>query len=318
MRTNLKNWLAACLSTACLVTTSMATAHESVQGDGILPENNLHLRDIHSNSDVTEQVFNDILDQIENIYAPIVSYHGATLSVVRRWSDNTVNAYASRSGNTWKIEMFGGLARAPEVTPDGFALVACHEMGHHLGGFPFKSGRWASSEGQSDYFATQACARQLWELEDNSSAGQSIPIYARIQCNNAWTDQDDRELCYRTALAGKSLAQLLAASSGSNVDFNTPDTSVVSETNTNHPAAQCRLDTYFQGSLCDVKFDNWFIPGLNADLGSASLYAEMEAGYTSCSAANYWLGFPDANTAYRPKCWYKNRFTDGSNFPFNY
>jgi hypothetical protein len=37
----------------------------------------------------------------------------------------------------------------------------------------------------------------------------------------------------------------------SNVKFTTPDKSKVAKTNDNHPQAQCRLDTYFAGSLCD-------------------------------------------------------------------
>ncbi len=53
-------------------------------------------------------------------------------------------------------------------------------------------------------------------------------------------------------MAGKSLAMLLGDLGGnSNVKFTTPDSKKVSRTNDNHPEAQCRLDTYFHGSLCD-------------------------------------------------------------------
>ena len=40
-----------------------------------------------------------------------------------------------------------------------------------------------------------------------------------------------------------------------NVAFTTPDKSVVAKTNDNHPAAQCRLDTYYNGILCDKSYD---------------------------------------------------------------
>ena len=73
---------------------------------------------------------------------------------------NTVNANASQRGRTWIVNMYGGLARRPEITPDGFAMVLCHELGHHMGGFPFVSG-WAANEGQSDLFATLSCGRIL-------------------------------------------------------------------------------------------------------------------------------------------------------------
>ena len=39
------------------------------------------------------------------------------------------------------------------------------------------------------------------------------------------------------------------------MQFTTPDTSVVTRTDDNHPAAQCRLDTYFNGILCDKSYD---------------------------------------------------------------
>jgi Zn-dependent protease with chaperone function len=53
--------------------------------------------------------------------------------------------------------MFGGLARDPLVTKDGFSAVICHEIGHHIAGAPRKGFSWASNEGQADYFATTKC-----------------------------------------------------------------------------------------------------------------------------------------------------------------
>ena len=63
-------------------------------------------------------------------------------------------------------------------------------------------------------------------------------------------DNKDRvALCTRSALAGKSLATLLAGG-GRAPSMQTPDTSVAKRTVNGHPPAQCRLDTYFAGSLC--------------------------------------------------------------------
>jgi len=73
------------------------------------------------------------------------------LVIDKHWEDGTVNAYASENGNNDVISMFGGLARHPAITPDAFYLVACHEIGHHLGGAPKKGNtQWASNEGQAD------------------------------------------------------------------------------------------------------------------------------------------------------------------------
>ena len=62
------------------------------------------------------------------------------------------------------------------MTPDGFALVLCHELGHHLAGNP-RVQAWAANEGQSDYFSTQSCARELWsgETAENAKAALTVP-----------------------------------------------------------------------------------------------------------------------------------------------
>ena len=130
---------------------------------GIAEENNLWIpAGMGRDNGMTEERFNAIIDRAEEIYAPIISDEGATLQVVRKWSDGTVNAYAQQTGSTWKVTMFGGLARHDFVTDDAFALVVCHELGHHLGGAPKKKqifwSSWASNEGQSDYFANSKCS----------------------------------------------------------------------------------------------------------------------------------------------------------------
>src|SRR5687767_12470496 len=95
--------------------------------EGFLPENDLNIPITFSRTGgLTEDQFNAVIDKIEALYAPIVSQEGARLRVVRRWADGTVNAYAEQMGTTWKVSMFGGLARHSTITEDGFALVLCH------------------------------------------------------------------------------------------------------------------------------------------------------------------------------------------------
>jgi hypothetical protein len=82
--------------------------------------------------------------------------------------------------------VYGGLARHGEITPDGFALVLCHEIGHHLGGVPRYSGAngWASNEGQSDYFAATKCLRRAWQSDQNEDliSRMGIPSELRSKC----------------------------------------------------------------------------------------------------------------------------------------
>jgi subtilisin-like proprotein convertase family protein len=287
---------------ACLIAGSLFVRNADAS---ILPPNNLHLQDnIHSLANMTEQEFNTIVNTIINYYKPIVSAKGATLKSNNLWTDPTVNASAQQMGNTWIINMYGGLARRAEVTPDGFAMVVCHELGHHLGGFPFYGDRdWAASEGQSDYFATQSCAREIWRNQANENARFRglVGDFEKKKCDAAWNKTEDQDLCYRTAAAGHSLATLLGAlRGGSNLPrFDTPDPRKVSSTYTAHPDAQCRLDTYFSGALCPVSFDKNIIPGRNTAGGQTSKDSELTASASSCMTAAGYAG------GVRPLCWFK-------------
>jgi hypothetical protein len=231
--------------------------------EGFLPENNLKISvDAKRLGGLTEQQFNDVITKVETIYAPLVQQEGGTLSVSRAWSDGTVNAYAQRSGSTWKVAMFGGLARHATITEDGFALVVCHEIGHHIGGAPKKvmmwSNPWASNEGQADYFATLKCLRRSFLSDDNVGIVSKMEVPAKLteSCAAAWESEEDRAICIRGGMAGDSVAKLFAAlRNQSPAKFDTPDSRVVTTTDDNHPAHQCRLDTYFQGALCGVSFN---------------------------------------------------------------
>ena len=286
------------LSFASLALLSSGLAHAS-----ILPPNNLHLRDnVLQLANMTEAEFAAIVNNIVEQYQPLAKIHGGELSSNNLWSDPTVNASAQQDGNNWVINMYGGLARRPEVTPDGFAMVVCHELGHHFGGFPFYGDAdWAASEGQSDFFATQSCARKIWKDEKdlNASFAQMVSPAEKQKCDSSTSKVDDRNLCYRTVSAGQSLANLLSALNNGGVPrTDTPDRSVVRQTVTSHPAAQCRLDTYFSGALCTKPFDEKEIPGKNAQDGQTSLKAEEIASKSSCMQATGWL------QGNRPQCWY--------------
>jgi hypothetical protein len=276
--------------------------------DECFPKNNLNLEDnlFSLDANLDEAMFNKIIDKVGAFYAPVVAAHDGNLVFERKWSDATVNAYANQEGATWSVAMFGGLARRPEVTPDGFTLVVCHELGHHLGGFPFYDEDWAGSEGQADYFATQGCAINMWttEKEVNATFRTSAPAVVKEKCDSVHTTEERQNLCYRSAVAGKSLANLLAAlGSQPEPKFETPDPSVVATTVTSHPDGQCRLDTYFNGALCSAAFTDSIIPARGHADGQGSLGAEATAAKVSCTDANF---FVDGK---RPRCWFAPKLT---------
>jgi len=291
-------FLFACMTVFC------GSAFGHFQSDGFAPKNDWwKFDDINSkNANVTREQFNEVIDKVIAEYEDAVSSHGASIVVERNWTDSTVNAYASQSGNTWTVSMFGGLARREEITPDGFAIVVCHELGHHLAGFPFYGpADWAASEGQADYFATEVCARRVWanDKETNATFREVVSPFVMEQCDKVWADKDDQNLCYRIVTAGHSCASLLAAlGSQPPVKFDQPDPAVVTATTLSHPAGQCRLDTYFQGSLCAKRFDHKIIPGRYYEGGQDTLGAEMESAKYACTLAS------EDMIGTRPYCWY--------------
>jgi hypothetical protein len=260
---------------------------------GFLPENNMYIPvgTKAVNGGLTQAQFNSVINKVEKIYAPVVANMGGKLVIERLWADGNVNAYAKReTGREWGVEMYGGLARHATVTQDGFALVLCHELGHHIGGAPKKrrvGGTWASSEGQSDYFATLKCLRQVFLNDDNAAVVKKLvaPAFLTAACKKSFS-QVDADICIRSAMAGASVAALFASmdhSKGAN--FNTPDTATVAQSFDGHPATQCRLDTFFQGAICTV--------GFNEDV------SQRDEVQGTCH------GSTGHRTGLRPRCWHK-------------
>jgi hypothetical protein len=296
----------ASLGLLVVITSGLLVMAPATAGATILPPNDLWKQDNRlAATGITEQQFNSILDLLELRYRTEFFFFNANFVINRFWNDSTVNAFARRTGNDWIIDMYGGLARRSEITPDGFALVACHEIGHHLGGYPFYSGDWAATEGEADNYATQACARFIWRSDPaNAQIASTAPQIVHTACDAAWTTVADRNLCARIALAGKSLGDLSGALEGHTVSFATPDSHVVTQTISAHPAAQCRLDTYVAGALCGVFFNFDIIPGIGDPIGPNSAHAEITAATTSCMPASALIGTPGYNGHDRPLCWF--------------
>lgn len=226
-----------------------------------------------NNAPITEAQFNKVTDEVTKIYYPIVINRGALLKVNKLWEKETVNANASRRKNLYVVNMYGGLARHPLNTIDGYTLVLCHELGHHLGGKPFVNS-WASNEGQSDYFATAKCLRKYFSKKNNQLAVSKMTVPATVQeeCFKSFGLSKDHALCVRSAMAGLALSNVLDAMNNKSMvpgltwgkasqsdkdkikgpDFTTTDPKIVKITNPRHPKAQCRLDTYFAGALCHI------------------------------------------------------------------
>ena len=278
-----------------LFSPSLVNACDPSGTSGIVEENNLYIAaDSKAIYTISNEKFDQILEKINNIYSPIFTAKGKKLVIQKSWDDGTVNAYAQQEGNDWKISMFGGLARHEAITEDAFALVACHEIGHHLGGAPKKASQWggavswASNEGQADYWGTMKCLRKYFEKDDNQAvvAAMVVDQYASNKCHQSFANAEEIAICERSSMAGLSLGNLFKALRNSTVElkFDTPDGGRVTRTNDNHPASQCRLDTYFNSALCD-KSHNDAVSNTDANVGVCSERDNQTVGI-------------------RPRCWF--------------
>ncbi len=244
------------------------------------------------NTEITEPIFKKATEKFESFFNEYLDdWKRHEVIVFKSWRSNSVNAFAEKEDGKILITIYGGLARHPAITLDGFEAVLCHELGHHLGGFPKKSGNvWSSAEGQADYYASSKCLRIYWELEDNITwvKNHSVSDFVLAKCalSNP-SSAKEAALCSRISMAGLSVAKMIQALDYETVDpeFHTPDPSVVRVTQMLHPYSQCRLDTLFNGALCSVRQDIAF--------------DDKDEHIGSCHEKN------GDTVGLRPKCWFK-------------
>ena len=217
-----------------------------------MSDNDLYKEDTGFIANVSEDQFNSIIDAAYQLYEPLANKRGETLHINNNWTDSTVNANCSRSNGRVTVNMYGGMARRPEVTPEAFALVLCHELGHAYGGTPYIHPQTQiAAEGQADYYGAQTCLRALLPHVDDSELAPDSYIESR--CRGA-------AICIRQLQAGQALGTLLAAVQRQRTPhYNTPDQAVAAQTLLSYPrTVQCRLDTFHNGVLGMGRPACWF------------------------------------------------------------
>lgn len=242
---------------------------------------------------MTQAEFNSIIDQVEKIYDPLIYRQGGNLQINRLWANNDINATSAQNRGQRIINLYGGLARHPLITADAFALVVCHEVGHHLAGFPQMSS-WAATEGNADYFANQSCVKKLWsqaQLSERNLPAEENDLPQRF-CESAYGSDDPSHLpfCQRQLAAAYSLASLLALLDKQTIQWDTPDLTRVPVTILQYPSPQCRLDTLTAASLCRRAFSDKIIPGNEKEMAAASCH-----------------GVNGDTIGLRPACWFSPR-----------
>lgn len=208
------------------------------------------------NQGLTKEQFDSTLEKVRLIYNPIFQARGGELVFPEsNWENSSVNGTVNREGNIWNVLVYGGYARHRLATVDALLFIACHEIGHHLGETHYYSGEysWAAGEGQADYYSTLKCLKIVYENEDNEAAlsNTQVPEFLVKSCEDKYKDHKNQLICQRSALAGFQMLNIFENGSGG-FKFETPTAYVTSKTYHRHPEKQCRLDTYFAGSVCDI------------------------------------------------------------------
>jgi hypothetical protein len=229
--------------------------------------------------------FDAVLDQIEEVYSPVFEDLGGFLSLERFWDSSRVDAHSSQVRDNWIIRVYGGVARHPAMTLDGLALVVCHEIGHHLAGFPQVSS-WAASEGNADYYATQTCLKKIWGNDARLDLTWAEKAEARCQQPGAW----GQAFCVRALQASYSVASFLADLEAGSISWDQPDLTEVTSTNLSYPPVQCRFDTLIAGTFCDRPSAHRLIPWNEKEMAAASCHAVQKD-----------------ERGLRPRCWFRSR-----------
>lgn len=203
----------------------------------------------------TEKEFKEMINKARMLYTPVFQRSGFRFRIEAAWNDNTINAYASEFRSTKNVAMYGGYARG--MTRDSFLTVLCHEIGHHLAGFPRYTGSAMSSEGQADYFSTLRCMKAMLRGDVRNqiiALKLNLPQEIKRACQYQYGMTEDYYICLRGAKAAEDYGQQQASRSGSGMKISlaTPSTDIVNHTQETHPEPQCRADTKLQGILCNV------------------------------------------------------------------
>ncbi|XXX74575.1 hypothetical protein WMF30_43695 [Sorangium sp. So ce134] len=262
---------------------------------------------------VSESEVKLTIEGVAAAYATEAQAHGAQFTVRVEGRLTYIDIEEDR---TWNIIVGTDLFR-PGLTRDLAVFIGCHEVGHALGGFPFKDGppqrtqvvglaqgqfgTVSAAEGQADYFASKDCLPRIWgdDIDENSAYRALVSQATKARCDGVWASDAERDLCYRIALVANDFGVWLG---GIPASTDTPSTRVVTGTNVNNMGNQCRVDTIFAGALCAVRNGGTDIPGLvppYARLVEIDPTVEADAAYAACGEG------PGA----RPRCWFRPNST---------
>lgn len=201
-------------------------------------------------SDLTEVDYATLIGQflVKN-YAKVQAATGKSLLIPYEWQSPYFAAFAQQKEDSMQVSLWGGMARAPGATKAALAAILCHELGHILGGEPRQTipgSDWASTEGQSDFYAASTCLPEL--LTAYPEIVSTVDEEVKEVC-------DQNVLCEKSMQAGLEMVRFIQKYSYRQyvpVNIKTPAAAALELVRNTYPSDQCRLDSFVQGSLCQL------------------------------------------------------------------
>lgn len=205
--------------------------------------------------------FEKINHLIIDTYAPVVAhkYH-AILELKEIWHDfggafRVDSALKPLGESRFVITLTGQIPHNPHMNADGYAIVACHEIGHIVGGSPYQSQRltmWSAVEGQADYYATNQCMWHYVTRTKHEKPPRFLDEESKALCQ-AFYGHDTEKLrgCLRIISGISAFRDYFNSTTSylNPVSLTNYDTSIVKETLNKYPSNQCRIDTMLAGLL---------------------------------------------------------------------
>jgi hypothetical protein len=163
------------------------------------------------------------------------------------------------------IYLFGGYARLDGISRDGVAATLCHELGHGIGGNPYKldpydkDGR-VSVEGQADDYAFRYCLKRVFKFLPPTQVVRPLNSLTEGLCKKR--PAADYQFCTRAFQTLESERRFFRLSpTEPETYYDRPDLSKVEVVNQDmefYPSTQCRLDTMMNGILGQPRPTCWF------------------------------------------------------------